>query len=106
MVKIGEILNPTSGLSLFKTLQKLTNLINGWGKCYNGMRVNQMYLELDIFIKKALTSYLNSVGIQLKDKNKRKHMRLLGIPSLSAMVVHGSLAPTAFAKAPQDASSS
>jgi len=28
--KVGEILKPSSGDSLFKTLQRLTNLINGW----------------------------------------------------------------------------
>jgi RNA-directed DNA polymerase len=88
VAKVAEILDPASGLSLFQTLQKLSNLINGWGKCYNAMRVNQMYLELDVFIKKSVTAYLKNVGIQLTGKNKRKQMKLLGIPPLSAMVVH------------------
>jgi hypothetical protein len=84
--KIEEVLKPNSGISLFKTLQTLTNLINGWGKCYKDMRVVQMYLTLDEFIKTAVESYLDKLGVRLVGKNKRKHMKLLGIPSLTAMV--------------------
>ena len=39
--KVEEVLKTNSGDSLFKTLQRLTNLINGWGKCYKTMRVIQ-----------------------------------------------------------------
>jgi len=86
--KVEEVLRPASGDSLFKTLQKLTNLINGWGKCYKAMRVTDVYLRLDVFIKESVEAYLASVGIQLRGKDKRKHMRLLGIPSLAGMVEH------------------
>jgi RNA-directed DNA polymerase len=91
--KVGEVLKPESGDSLFKTLQKLTNLINGWGKCYKAMRVMDVYLRLDAFIKKSVENYLASVGIQLKGRDRRKHMKLLGIPSLVGMVDHGKAAP-------------
>jgi RNA-directed DNA polymerase len=84
--KVSEVLQPASGNSLFKTLQRLTNLINGWGKCYKMMRVLPIYLELDEFIKSSVEQYLSQVGIQLTGKNKRKHMKLLGIPSLAGMV--------------------
>lgn len=86
--KVEEVLKPASGDSLFKTLQKLTNLINGWGKCYRAMRVTEVYLRLDAFIKESVEAYLASVGIQLRGKDKRKHMRLLGIPSLAGMIEH------------------
>lgn len=86
--KIEEVLKPSSGDSLFKTLQKLTNLINGWGKCYRSMRVLEVYLRLDEFIKTSVEGYLEKVGVRLIGKNKRKHMKLLGIPSLTAMVEH------------------
>lgn len=86
--KVEELLKPVSGDSLFKTLQKLTNLINGWGKCYRSMRVFETYMRLDDFIKKAVEDYLSSVGVRLSGRNKRKHMRLLGIPSLAEMVEH------------------
>ena len=86
--KIEEILKSTSGDSLFKTLQRLTNLINGWGKCYRSMKVLGVYLKLDEFIKVSVSAYLGNVGVQLVGKDKRKHMKLLGIPSLSAMVEH------------------
>jgi hypothetical protein len=49
--KIDEVLKPASGNSLFKTLQKLTSLIHGWGKCYRTMRVLDIYLKLDEYIK-------------------------------------------------------
>ncbi len=82
--KIVEVLKPESGVSLFKTLQRLTNLINGWGKCYKMMRIVDIYLKLDEFIKLSLEEYLEQVGIRLVGK-KRKQMKLLGIPSLTAM---------------------
>jgi RNA-directed DNA polymerase len=84
--KVEEVLKPNSGDSLFKTLQKLTNLINGWGKCYRTMRVVSIYLSLDEFIKRSVESYLESAGIRLIGKKKGKHMKFLGIPSLTAMV--------------------
>jgi RNA-directed DNA polymerase len=84
--KVEEVLKPASGDSLFKTLQRLTNLVNGWGKCYRTMRVVDMYLRLDEFIKSRVEAYLRNLGVQLVGKNKRKHMKLLGIPSLTAMV--------------------
>jgi RNA-directed DNA polymerase len=84
--KVAEVLKPGSGLSLFRTLQKLTNLINGWGKFYKMMRVKEMYIQLDQFIKRSVEEYLENLGVRLVHKNKRKHMKLLGIPSLTAMV--------------------
>jgi RNA-directed DNA polymerase len=86
--KVAEVLKPASGDSLFKTLQKLTNLINGWGKCYRSMRVMSIYIDLDNFIKKSVEEYLKSVGISLNGKDKRKHMKILGIPSLTGMIQH------------------
>jgi hypothetical protein len=50
------------------------------------MRVLPIYLELDGFIKESVEQYLSHLGIQLTGKNKRRHMKLLGIPSLTAMV--------------------
>jgi RNA-directed DNA polymerase len=84
-LKIKEVLKPGTGTSLFKTLQQLTNLINGWGKCYKSMRVRDLYMRLDHFVKGAVQSYLANLGVLLTGKNKRKHMKLLGIPSLTAM---------------------
>jgi hypothetical protein len=84
--KVDEVLKTNSGDSLFTTLQRLTNLINGWGKCHRTMRVLNEYQKLDEFIKASVETYLRSVGIQLTGRNKRKHMKLLGIPSLAAMV--------------------
>lgn len=93
--KVEEVLKPASGVSLFKTLQKLTNLINGWGKCYKTMRVLNIYLRLDEFIKASVETYLENVGVRLIGKNKRKHMKLLGIPSLTAMVEYSKRSPIA-----------
>lgn len=87
--KVEETLTSSSGNSLFKTLQKLTNLINGWGNCYKKMKVGKTYLELDSFIKSKVQLYLTTMGIRLVGKNKRKHMKLLGIPSLSSMIEWG-----------------
>jgi RNA-directed DNA polymerase len=84
--KIAEVLDPKSGSSLFKTLQNLSNLINGWGKCYKSMRVYDIYLRLDSLVKTSVEAYLRDLGVQLIGKNKRKHMKLLGVPSLTAMV--------------------
>ena len=84
--KVQEVLDSKSGASLFKTLQKLGNLINGWGKCYQSMRVYEIYLRLDIEIKASVEKYLKDLGVQLVGANKRKHMKLLGVPSLITMV--------------------
>jgi hypothetical protein len=86
--KVQEVLKPGSGDSLFRTLQKLANLINGWGKCYRSMKVMDVYLRLDVFIKETVESYLEASGIRLLGKKKGKHMKFLGIPSLPTMVEH------------------
>jgi RNA-directed DNA polymerase len=84
--KVQEVLDSKNGASLFKTLQKLGNLINGWGKCYQSMRVYDIYLRLDSQIKASVEKYLRDLGVELIGKNRRKHMKLLGVPSLIAMV--------------------
>lgn len=86
--KVEEVLKPSSGESLFKTLHRLMNLIIGWGKCYRSMRVHETYLRLDEFIKASVESYLEDAGIRLLGKKKGKHMKFLGVPSLASMVEH------------------
>jgi hypothetical protein len=86
--KVQEVLKPGCGDSLFRTLQKLTNLINGWGKCYRSMKVMDIYLRLDVCIKESVELYLEASGIRLLGKKKGRHMKFLGIPSLPAMVEH------------------
>jgi RNA-directed DNA polymerase len=86
--KVVDVLKPNTGDSLFKTLQKLTNLINGWGQSYKMMRVAKTYQDLDEFIKSSVEKYLSVSGIRLVGKNKRKQLKILGIPSLTSMVVH------------------
>jgi RNA-directed DNA polymerase len=76
--KVKEVLKSASGDSLFKTLQRLTNLINGWGKCYRSMRVMNIYLKLDEFIKASVEEYLENLGVRLIGKKKGRHMKLLG----------------------------
>jgi RNA-directed DNA polymerase len=85
--KVQEILNPHSGDSLFKTLQRLTNLIQGWGKCYRNMRVLDIFQRQDQFVTDSVEAYLQALGVRLVGKKKRKHMKLLGVPSLTGMVV-------------------
>jgi hypothetical protein len=86
--KVEEVIKPATGVSLFKTLQRLTNLMNGWGKCYKGMRVAKVYLELDDFVKISVETYLEKSVVRLIGKNRRKQMKLLGVPSLAAMIEH------------------
>jgi RNA-directed DNA polymerase len=86
--KVGTVLKPSSGNSFSKTLQGLSNLIQGWGMGYRDMRVTALYGELDNFIKSEVTQYLQRSGIELKGRNRGKQMRFLGVPSLSAMVSH------------------
>jgi hypothetical protein len=83
--KVEEILKPESGDSLFKTLQKLTNLINGWGKCYKHMRILEIYLSVDEFIKSTVETYLENAGVIMSGKNKRRHIEDLGNHSLTGM---------------------
>ena len=86
--KVSLVLKPHSGDSLAKTLQSLKNLITGWGNGYKAMRVQQTYLELDAYIKQEVSRYLQASGIRLEGRDRRKQMRFLGVPSLSAMVEH------------------
>jgi RNA-directed DNA polymerase len=86
--KITAILRPSSGDSLSKTLQSLANLIKGWGMGYRDMRVTKLYGELDSFIKEEVVKYLRHSGVHLQSRNRGKQMRFLGVPSLSAMVLH------------------
>jgi hypothetical protein len=50
------------------------------------MKVLDIYLRLDEFIKTSIEAYLQNLGVRLIGKNKRKHMKLFGIPSLTGMV--------------------
>ncbi len=84
--KVIEILNPHSGVNLFNTLQKLRNLIVGWGNSYSGMRVASMYRELDDYIMVSVQDYLSSSGIRLVGKRRGKQLRFLGIPSLTSLL--------------------
>jgi hypothetical protein len=86
--KIRETLKPHTGVNLFKTLQKLSNTIHGWGKYYRSMDVTEIFLALDKFIQLSVQVYLNDLDIILKGRNKRKQLKLLGIPSLSRMINH------------------
>lgn len=96
--KIDEVLKPESGVNLFKTLQRLSNLINGWGKCYRAMRVLDTYRDLDVYVKASVQQYLQSVGIRLIGKKKGRHMKLLGVPSLTSMVEYSARAKHSSAK--------
>jgi RNA-directed DNA polymerase len=84
--KVVEVLKPDSGVSLFKTLQRLTNLINGWGKCYKDMRVLNLYMPLDEFVTTSVERYLEQIGFRMVGRKRRKQMKLLGVPALAAMV--------------------
>ena len=84
--KIADILKPNSGATLFKTLQTLANIITGWGKCYRSMKVENQYLELDEYVKSAVQTYLEKMGVRLVGKNRRKQLKFLGVPSLTAML--------------------
>lgn len=86
--KVSLILKPHSGDSLMRTLQRLKNLITGWGNGYKMMRVQNTYLELDAYIKEQVCRYLQASGIILERRNRGKQMRFLGVPSLSAMLEH------------------
>lgn len=92
--KVSEVLKPSSGNSLARTLQSLANLIKGWGMGYRHMRVVKMYGELDLFVKGEVTNYLQRSGIQLSGKKRSKQMKFLGVPSLSAMVLHSITPPS------------
>jgi hypothetical protein len=52
------------------------------------MRVQNTFLELDTHIKQEVAHYLLASGIKLEGRDRRKQMRFLGVPSLSAMVLH------------------
>ncbi len=57
--KVNEALQTNSGDSLFNPLQGLTNLINGWGKCYKNMRVLNEYQKLDEYIKSSVETVVS-----------------------------------------------
>ena len=87
--KVEETLKPHSGISLPRTLQKLSNLIHGWGKHYRGMRVGEIYPALDKFIQHAVRSYLRKSNVVLMNKKQWAAQRkFLGIPSMTAMIEH------------------
>jgi hypothetical protein len=86
--KIEETLKPHSGVSLPRTLQKLSNLIRGWGKYYSGMQVGKSYPALDEFIRESVRTYLKRSKVILVDRKWPRQRKFLGIPSLTAMVEH------------------
>jgi RNA-directed DNA polymerase len=83
--KIEETLKPHSGVSLPRTLQKLSNLIRGWGKYYSGMQVGKSYPALDEFIRESVRTYLKRSKVILVDRKWPRQRKFLGIPSLTAM---------------------
>jgi RNA-directed DNA polymerase len=84
--KILETLRPHTGVNLLKTLQKLKNLIIGWGKYYRCMRVAEIFGALDKFIQNSVRTYLKESGIILIDRKWPRQRKFLGIPSLTAML--------------------
>jgi hypothetical protein len=86
--KIELLLTHSSSDNLLKTLQRLANLITGWGMGYRHMRVVKTYGELDGFIKDQVAQYLRRSEIHLMGRDRRKQMRFLGVPSLSRLVAH------------------
>src|SRR5438045_9364522 len=52
--KVQENLDAKSGDSLLKTLQRLTNLINGWGKCDRTMPVVYIYQRHGQFKRRTI----------------------------------------------------
>jgi RNA-directed DNA polymerase len=84
--KILETLKPHTGVNLLKTLQKLRNLIIGWGKYYQHMRVAEIFGALDKFIQNSVRGYLKESRIILVDRKWPRQRKFLGIPSLAAML--------------------
>ncbi|MEG9432470.1 reverse transcriptase domain-containing protein [Terriglobus sp. ADX1] len=87
--KVSASLHSSQEKTLPRIFQGLSNLIVGWGRGYQEMKVTELYRDLDAYIKVEVIRYLNTSGIQLRGRNIRKQLKFLGIPSLSAMVVHG-----------------
>jgi len=84
--KIVETLRPHTGVNLLKTLQRLRNLIFGWGKYYRCMRVVEIFGALDKFVQNSVRVYLKESGIILIDRKWQRQRKFLGIPSLAAMI--------------------
>jgi hypothetical protein len=52
------------------------------------MNVTEIFLALDKSIELSVESYLKELDIFLKGRNRRKQLKLLGVPSLARMVDH------------------
>ncbi|MBI4443187.1 MAG: hypothetical protein HY649_07410 [Acidobacteria bacterium] len=84
--KIEGITDARQGQNLLNTLNKLRNLLLGWGNAYHSYDTATLFQELDSFVRQSVSSYLQKNGFLSSGHILGKHQsRILGLPSLVAL---------------------
>ena len=82
--KVCLLTNPTLQGTILGSLLRLSNVIKGWGNAFARYDTEQLFQDLDIFIRESISAYLRHHGFYRAHHSLGKaHVKVLGIPILS-----------------------
>jgi RNA-directed DNA polymerase len=84
--KIESILDLRQGLSLLRTLTKLSNLLHGWANAYEVCDNSSIFAELDAFVREKIGAFLQAHALLQRGWNlTNRNLKFLGIPSIVSL---------------------
>ena len=82
--KVSLLTDPTLPGTILASLLRLSNVIKGWGNAFGRYDTEQLFQDLDIFVRESISGYLRHHGFYRGHQSfGRAHVKALGIPILS-----------------------
>lgn len=82
--KVSILTDPTSPGTILGSLVRLSNVIKGWGNAFARYDTEQLFQNLDAFIRESISVFLRHHGFYRGHHSLGKsHVKALGIPILS-----------------------
>ncbi len=84
--KVSFLTDPTLPGTVLASLLRLSNVIKGWGNAFARYDTEQIFQDLDLFIRESMTTFLRHHGFYRGHHSLGKsHIKTLGIPLLSSL---------------------
>jgi len=88
--KISSLTDPTQPSTILTSLFKLCNVVKGWGNAFKRYDTDQLFQDLDAFVRESLTTFLRHHEFYRGHHSLGKsQVRILGIPLLSTLRSEG-----------------
>ncbi len=82
--KIFLLTDPRSTGTILGSLSRLSNVIKGWGNAFTRYDTEQLFQELDVYIRESISVFLRHHGFYRGHHSLGKsHVKALGVPILS-----------------------